>query len=723
MTVDHIYENVKKFIDGLNNVTNIVDDPSGILGDKINEHKKTIKNLELLKNDFERKQKEIGDKIDIKPGKKSERIKTPVIDPEGPNFPTSYTGQYEINALKSIANSPNGTGEAAFRPIEQDSLFNALTFNEISRRFIDAKETIRKYENALNEARAKWFSDYNNRNYRADYYTAINLGHEARMALGIVGDLAEKILGKPFEDFVAQLDEAIKVQREQQKTLKAEFERQAKAEAERQAAAKAEAERQAAEKAEAERQEAARAEAARQEAARAEAARQEAARAEAARQEAARAEAARQEAARAEAARQEAARAEAARQEAARAEAARQEAARAEAARQEAARAEAARQEAARAEAARQEAARAEAARQEAARAEAARQEAARAEAARQEAARAEAMRREAAAKAERDRLAFEEARRQNELQMQRHQERLRQEEQARKESQERQRQWDLQRQREAEEQRRQAAADQARRDAEQERLRREMDSIRIPGTGNGKRPAPGMPVPQPRPGPVPTPRPNPPSQWRPGYKGFPVVMDMNGDGELDLRILPVVEGTEDSHPVFDWNGDGKRDATAWVGPSDGLLTIDLGADTGAPGPDGKINRPEEVAFSLWKSEEQRLAELKAQGIDDTGRPVTDLEGLRFAFDTNQDNILDNRDARWSEFRIWQDFNQNGTADDGELSTMEAEGIAFIDLLPSEQDAKAFPDGSLIAGTSSAKRIDGTSILVGDVALAYRPAS
>ncbi|RKF36411.1 hypothetical protein BCY90_24560 [Agrobacterium deltaense] len=643
MTVDHIYENVKKFIDGLNNVTNIVDDPSGILGDKINEHKKTIKNLELLKNDFERKQKEIGDKIDIKPGKKSERIKTPVIDPEGPNFPTSYTGQYEINALKSIANSPNGTGEAAFRPIEQDSLFNALTFNEISRRFIDAKETIRKYENALNEARAKWFSDYNNRNYRADYYTAINLGHEARMALGIVGDLAEKILGKPFEDFVAQLDEAIKVQREQQKTLKAEFERQAKAEAERQAAAKAEAERQAAEKAEAERQEAARAEAARQEAARAEAARQEAARAEAARQEAARAEAARQ--------------------------------------------------------------------------------EAARAEAARQEAARAEAMRREAAAKAERDRLAFEEARRQNELQMQRHQERLRQEEQARKESQERQRQWDLQRQREAEEQRRQAAADQARRDAEQERLRREMDSIRIPGTGNGKRPAPGMPVPQPRPGPVPTPRPNPPSQWRPGYKGFPVVMDMNGDGELDLRILPVVEGTEDSHPVFDWNGDGKRDATAWVGPSDGLLTIDLGADTGAPGPDGKINRPEEVAFSLWKSEEQRLAELKAQGIDDTGRPVTDLEGLRFAFDTNQDNILDNRDARWSEFRIWQDFNQNGTADDGELSTMEAEGIAFIDLLPSEQDAKAFPDGSLIAGTSSAKRIDGTSILVGDVALAYRPAS
>ncbi|WP_323690379.1 hypothetical protein [Rhizobium sp. AN95] len=185
--------------------------------------------------------------------------------------------------------------------------------------------------------------------------------------------------------------------------------------------------------------------------------------------------------------------------------------------------------------------------------------------------------------------------------------------------------------------------------------------------------------------------------------------------------LCQSVEAADGSQPAFDWNGDGKRDATAWVGPSDGLLIIDLDIDTGGPGPDGQINRPEEVAFSLWKSEEERVAELKAQGIDDTGRPVTDLEGLRFAFDTNQDNILDNRDARWSEFRVWQDFNQNGVSDEGELSTLEAEGIAYIDLLPSEQGAKAFPDGSMITGTSSAKRIDGTSILVGDVALAYRP--
>ena len=623
LPVSDIYDNLKRFFDVLGNIKNEINDPLNIIRDRIKEHQGDMAALLDLKDKFESDAKSPPDRIQVDPPRKGEWTKTPIIDPRGEDFPASYTGQYEINALKSIVNRPSGAGEAEFRPIERNSLFNSVTLNEISRRFIDANDTIRKYQKALNEATAKWNAEHNNKNYRANYYTGLSLLREARMALGPITELAEKILGKPFEDFVAQLNEATKAQREQQKILKAESERQtaAKAEAERQAAAKAEAERQAAAKAEAERQAAAKAEAERQAAAKAEAERQEAAR-----------------------------------------------------------------------------------------------QEAARAEAARQDAERAEAARREAAARAERDRLAFEEGRRQSELQMQRHLERLRQEEQFRKESQERQRQWDLQRQREAEEQRRRAAADQARRDAEQERLRREMDSIRIIGAGNGRRPAPGIPVPQPRPGPVPTPRPS----WRPGFAGAPVVLDLNNDGRLDLTTLPSIAESNGVSPAFDWNGDDLRDRTAWIGPNDGLLVIDLGKNDAAR-PDGQINRPEEVAFSLWKSEEQRVAELKAQGIDDTGRPVTDLEGLRFAFDTNHDNILDNRDARWSEFRIWQDFNQNGATDEGELSTMEAEGITFIDLLPLEQGAKSFPDGSMITGTSSAKRIDGTSILVGDVALVYRP--
>lgn len=333
---------------------------------------------------------------------------------------------------------------------------------------------------------------------------------------------------------------------------------------------------------------------------------------------------------------------------------------------------------------------------------------------------------REAAAKAEaerkeKERIAAESARAVEE-QHRRAEEARKQREQALRETQERQRKMHEQWKREEDERKRQAAADQARRDAEAERLRRQMDSTRIPGSGGGKRPAPGMPTPGGRPilGP---------------WIGVPVVLDLNGDGVLDIGPLGSVQGATAStpesmaanvvHPMgigpaFDWDGDGVVDETAWVGPQDGLLVIDLAAD-GAAGADGKIDLPCEVAFALWKTEDERQAELKAQGIDDTGRPVTDLEGLRYAFDSNGDTILDANDTRWSEFRVWQDHNQNGVADDGELRTLDDVGIKFINLLPSPEGAKAFADGSAITGTSTAQKVDGTSILVGDVSLAFRP--
>lgn len=199
-----------------------------------------------------------------------------------------------------------------------------------------------------------------------------------------------------------------------------------------------------------------------------------------------------------------------------------------------------------------------------------------------------------------------------------------------------------------------------------------------------------------------------------------PVFLDLNRDANLDVLPLPSQQNSNSSSPRFDWNADGVPDQTAWVGPKDGMLVIDLAAD-GSSGPDGKSDQPKEIAFALWKTEEERVAELKEKGIDDTGRPVTDLEGLRWAFDTNHDNILDSRDARWNEFRVWQDANQNGIADAGELLTMDQAGINLINLLPSSDGSKAFPDGSAITGTSSAEMTDGTKMLVGDVSLAYRP--
>jgi hypothetical protein len=191
-----------------------------------------------------------------------------------------------------------------------------------------------------------------------------------------------------------------------------------------------------------------------------------------------------------------------------------------------------------------------------------------------------------------------------------------------------------------------------------------------------------------------------------------PVLLDLNGDGHIDLRPLDPNALATGSSTTFDWNSDGVRDGTAWVGPGDGFLAIDLGADSQA-GADGKIDQPKELAFSLWASDSDVTA---------NGGSVSDLDGLRLAFDSNHDNVLDANDDRWSEFRVWRDANQNGVSDPGELQTMSEAGIKLINLLPSTDGAQAFSDGSAITGTSSYQTADGSKYLVGDATLMSQPA-
>lgn len=191
-------------------------------------------------------------------------------------------------------------------------------------------------------------------------------------------------------------------------------------------------------------------------------------------------------------------------------------------------------------------------------------------------------------------------------------------------------------------------------------------------------------------------------AQGRPGprnYANSPILLDLNADSHVDLRPLDSLA----TSVGFDWDGDGVADETAWVGPQDGFLAIDLGAD-GTAGADGKIDQARELAFSLWND-----------------GAASDLEGLRLAFDTNHDNVLDLNDDRWSEFRVWRDLNQNGVSDAGELQTMTDAGIRLINLIPSSDGAQSFADGSMISGTSSYQTVNGTNqYLVGDAVLASR---
>ncbi|OCP18503.1 hypothetical protein BC361_32170 [Ensifer sp. LC54] len=190
-----------------------------------------------------------------------------------------------------------------------------------------------------------------------------------------------------------------------------------------------------------------------------------------------------------------------------------------------------------------------------------------------------------------------------------------------------------------------------------------------------------------------------------------PVMLDLDGDDHIDLRMFSSAEFEAGNGPRFDWDGDGIADSSAWAGPADGWLAIDVAAD-GSAGPDGLINQAKELAFTMWKTSDE-LAGEQAE--------ITDLEALRLVFDTNDNNQLDAGDARWSEFRVWQDANQNGVTDAGELRTLEEADIRLIELVPSPAGAQQFADGSAITGTSSYLKGDGSRALVGDATITYRP--
>ncbi len=173
-------------------------------------------------------------------------------------------------------------------------------------------------------------------------------------------------------------------------------------------------------------------------------------------------------------------------------------------------------------------------------------------------------------------------------------------------------------------------------------------------------------------------------------YGMWPVVIDLDGDG---VEINPLTS----SLTAFDADGDGYAERSAWVGSDDGLLMIDIGND-------GKITDPKEIAFANWTS-----------GND------TDLQGLAATFDSNSDGILDARDDRFYDFRVWHDANSDGNVDDGELLSLDESGIRSLSLTAKQDASVELGDGSVVHDMFDIQRNDGKRMQGADVTLAYEP--
>ncbi|BAS68398.1 cadherin-like domain-containing protein [Bathymodiolus septemdierum thioautotrophic gill symbiont] len=167
---------------------------------------------------------------------------------------------------------------------------------------------------------------------------------------------------------------------------------------------------------------------------------------------------------------------------------------------------------------------------------------------------------------------------------------------------------------------------------------------------------------------------------------GAPVILDLDGNG-IEITTL------DNSNAYFDFDDDTYLEKTAWT--TDAILVFDENND-------GQITSSSEIAFA------------KLTDTDDT-----DLEALKTEFDSNNDGVLNANDTQFSQFKLWQDSNQNGAVDTGELQTLTQAGITSISLVSDEQQ-QILDDGSTVFGKTTFTKDDGTTGEVADVAFKYK---
>ncbi len=121
-----------------------------------------------------------------------------------------------------------------------------------------------------------------------------------------------------------------------------------------------------------------------------------------------------------------------------------------------------------------------------------------------------------------------------------------------------------------------------------------------------------------------------------------PIAFDLNGDG---IQTLSIDEGV-----MFDMRNTGTAINTGWLSGEDAFLAIDNNGD-------GLISSRAELF-----------------GGATVGAGFAKLE----SFDSNGDGLVNEADDMFTEIRLWQDSNENGFTDEGELTSLTSAGITDL---------------------------------------------
>jgi hypothetical protein len=162
-----------------------------------------------------------------------------------------------------------------------------------------------------------------------------------------------------------------------------------------------------------------------------------------------------------------------------------------------------------------------------------------------------------------------------------------------------------------------------------------------------------------------------------------PIVLDLAGNG---LNLLSSTE----SGITADVLNSAATGTLAWAGAGNAFLALD---DDG----DGIINA-QDIIFT-----------------DDAPGAETDMDAVQQVYDTSGSGTLDQADTRFADFRVWEDRNQDGIADQAEVQTLAEAGIASVGLTGARDDQSV--NGSIVHRTTEFTRTDGTVGTAADVSL------
>lgn len=161
-----------------------------------------------------------------------------------------------------------------------------------------------------------------------------------------------------------------------------------------------------------------------------------------------------------------------------------------------------------------------------------------------------------------------------------------------------------------------------------------------------------------------------------------PIVLDLDRDG-LELKSI-------NTGPLFDWNGDGYKQATGWIKGGDAFLVYDANGN-------GIVDNGRELAFTGYSPGSS-----------------SDLQALQ-VFDDNNDAVIDASDSIFDKLRVWTDTNEDGFTNPEELLSLTAVGISAIQLHGDGQDG--YSASNYFFESTSVHHTDGTMSCAYDLAI------